>query len=60
MTMGIEDESEELGVATALERTRALEGLLRRAIYDTHAVGSGSGLAADSAELERKSLLAVK
>lgn len=60
MAMELDDESEELGVATALERTRALEGLLRRAIYDTHAVGSASGLAAESAELERESLLAVK
>lgn len=54
-----EDDSEQVGVATALDRTRALEALLRHAIYDTHAVSGDPSLDADSSELERESLLAV-
>lgn len=54
-----EGHTEQLGVATALDRTRALEALLRRAIHDTHAVAGDLSLDADTAELERESLLAV-
>lgn len=57
--MGSDAESERLGVATALERTRVLESVLHQAILDTHEVSGDPSLDADSAEIERESLLAV-
>lgn len=53
-------DAEQLGVATALERTVELERRLRQAIHDTHAVTSDFDTAAETADAERDALLAVK
>ena len=52
--------AEELGVATALERTCMLEARLRQAIQDTHVVSRDYGHDAEAAAHEHSALLNIK
>lgn len=56
------EDSEAVGVATALERTCALEGKLRNAIQNSHFVVDSFGSAGDLAAVdrEREALMAVR
>lgn len=53
-------DAEQLGIATALERTCALEARLRQAIQDTHVVSRDYGHDAEAAERENDALLGIK